>query len=295
MSDNEEKIPIDEKIKYQEKIIINNDDKDDNNNIINNNKNNSINNLKRAKSFKFNDKLRINIAIIGKRKCGKSALIKSFLAKSFENDNIDTTLDIFGKRILIYGQEVFVVISEVSQDKSNFQLAKEIITAAHIIFICYSLEDDFEKRNEDIIEGSIGLIEKINKNIPIFMVGCKFDLIKEENIDIKKIINDNELTMSGKNVQDYINNKRETLENNFCGFYITSSLLNLNIQELFNDAIKTVAIPYVKKYQKKLEEIMIEEKMKADNNKKKKQENNINDNMEEETKFDIEENGCFIF
>ena len=295
MSDNEEKIPIDEKIKYQEKIIINNDDKDDNNNIINNNKNNSINNLKRAKSFKFNDKLRINIAIIGKRKCGKSALIKSFLAKSFENDNIDTTLDIFGKRILIYGQEVFVVISEVSQDKSNFQLAKEIITAAHIIFICYSLEDDFEKRNEDIIEGSIGLIEKINKNIPIFMVGCKFDLIKEENIDIKKIINDNELTMSGKNVQDYINNKRETLENNFCGFYITSSLLNLNIQELFNDAIKTVAIPYVKKYQKKLEEIMIEEKMKADFNKKKKQENNINDNMEEETKFDIEENGCFIF
>jgi hypothetical protein len=204
-------------------------------------------------------------------------------------------LDIFGKRILIYGQEVFVVISEVSQDKSNFQLAKEIITAAHIIFICYSLEDDFEKRNEDIIEGSIGLIEKINKNIPIFMVGCKFDLIKEENIDIKKIINDNELTMSGKNVQDYINNKRETLENNFCGFYITSSLLNLNIQELFNDAIKTVAIPYVKKYQKKLEEIMIEEKMKADYNKKKKQENNINDNMEEETKFDIEENGCFIF
>ena len=295
MSDNEEKIPIDEKIKYQEKIIINNDDKDDNNNIINNNKNNSINNLKRAKSFKFNDKLRINIAIIGKRKCGKSALIKSFLAKSFENDNIDTTLDIFGKRILIYGQEVFVVISEVSQDKSNFQLAKEIITAAHIIFICYSLEDDFEKRNEDIIEGSIGLIEKINKNIPIFMVGCKFDLIKEENIDIKKIINDNELTMSGKNVQDYINNKRETLENNFCGFYITSSLLNLNIQELFNDAIKTVAIPYVKKYQKKLEEIMIEEKMKADYNKKKKQEYNINDNMEEETKFDIEENGCFIF
>ena len=298
MSDNEEKIPIDEKIKYQEKIIINNDDKDDNNNIINNNKNNSINriiNLKRAKSFKFNDKLRINIAIIGKRKCGKSALIKSFLAKSFENDNIDTTLDIFGKRILIYGQEVFVVISEVSQDKSNFQLAKEIITAAHIIFICYSLEDDFEKRNEDIIEGSIGLIEKINKNIPIFMVGCKFDLIKEENIDIKKIINDNELTMSGKNVQDYINNKRETLENNFCGFYITSSLLNLNIQELFNDAIKTVAIPYVKKYQKKLEEIMMEEKMKADYNKKKKQENNINDNMEEETKFDIEENGCFIF
>lgn len=245
--------------------------------------------------IEFDGKLTINITIIGKKKCGKSALIKCYLKKSFESEKEDTTLDIFAKKILLLGHEVSLVISEVSQDKTDFQLSKKIIQMSHIVFICFSLEDDIEKMNEDLIEGSIGLIQTIKKDVPIFIVGCKFDLIKEENIDIKKIINDNELTMSGKNVQDYINNKRETLENNFCGFYITSSLLNLNIQELFNDAIKTVAIPYVKKYQKKLEEIMIEEKMKADYNKKKKQENNINDNMEEETKFDIEENGCFIF
>jgi GTPase SAR1 family protein len=251
--------------------------------------------LMNIENIEFTGRLTIHITIIGKKKCGKSALIKSYLNKSFENEKQDTTLDIFGKKILVMGHEVSLVISEVSQDKADYLLSKEIINVSHIVFICYSLEDDIEKMNEEIIEGSIGLIQTLNKDIPIFIVGCKFDLIKEENIDIKKIINDNELTMSGKNVQDYINNKRETLENNFCGFYITSSLLNLNIQELFNDAIKTVAIPYVKKYQKKLEEIMIEEKMKVDNNKKKKQENNINDNMEEETKFDIEENGCFIF
>jgi GTPase SAR1 family protein len=203
---------------------------------------------------KIKNKLRLNIAIIGKRKCGKSALILSYLKKSFENDNKDTTLDIFGKNILISGNLASLVISEVSQDKSNFSLAKEILSAAHIIFICYSLEDDFEKINEDIIEGSIGLIKTVDPKIPIFIVGCKFDLIKEENIDNKKIINENELTINGKNIQEYIKNKKESLGNNFCGYYITSSLLNLNIQELFNDAIKTVAMPYAKKYQKKKKE-----------------------------------------
>ena len=233
--------------------------------------NNNFNNLNTKKSLKFSDRLRLNITIIGKRKCGKSALIKSYLTKSFDNDNKDTTLDIFGKKILILGQEVSLVISEVSQDNSNFQLAKEIISPSHIVFICYSLEDDFQKLNEDVIEGSINLIETIDKNIPIFIVGCKFDLIKEENIDIKKILNEDELTPSGKNVQDYINNRRENFGNNFCGFYITSSLLNLNIQELFNDAIKTVAIPYIKKYQKKLEEVPTENIIQnEDNNNNKK-------------------------
>ena len=97
--------------------------------------NNNIINLEKVKSLRFSDKMRMNITVIGKRKCGKSALIKSYLQKSFENDNKDTTLDIFGKKILIIGNEVSLVISEVSQDKSNFQLAKEIISASNIIFI----------------------------------------------------------------------------------------------------------------------------------------------------------------
>ena len=259
--------------------------------------------LKKSKTMKFLDKLRLNIAIIGKRKCGKSALIKSYLEKSFENFNKDTTLDIFGKKILIYGHEVNLVISEVSQDKSNFQLAKEILGASNIVFICYSLEDDFQKMNEDVIEGSLSLIETLNKKIPIFIVGCKFDLIKEENIDTKKIINDDELTLSGKNVHDYINNRRENLENNFCGFYITSSLLNLNIQELFNDAIRTGAMPYVKIYEKKIDDFnsTIIPPRPEINNKKKKQDSigtsnvNLNQNEEKKLELPVEDNGCSIF
>ena len=255
--------------------------------------NNNLTDMNNNTSNNSANRLRLNITIIGKRKCGKSALIKSYLTKSFDNDNKDTTLDIFGKKILILGQEVSLVISEVSQDNSNFQLAKEIISPSHIVFICYSLEDDFQKLNEDVIEGSINLIETIDKNIPIFIVGCKFDLIKEEYIDVKKILNENDLTPSGKNVQDYINNRRENFGNNFCGFYITSSLLNLNIQELFNDAIKTVAIPYIKRYQKKLEMLRMENETQNDENNKRKKsvENIIETNMD----IQVEDNGCLIF
>ena len=283
-----------EKNSNKEEIPTQNNNNIDNKNLIS---------LKKSQTLKFSDKLRINITIIGKRKCGKSALIKSYLDKSFENLNKDTTLDIFGKKILIYNHEVNLVISEVSQDKSNFQLAKEVIGASHIVFICYSLEDDFQKMNEDVIEGSISLIETIDKRIPIFIVGCKFDLIKEENIETKKIINEDELTLSGKNVHDYINNRRENLENNFCGFYITSSLLNLNIQELFNDAIRTVAIPYVKKFQKLLDDFIanITVPKNETGGKKRKQDsngsnnNNINQNEERKLEVNVEDNGCFIF
>ena len=259
----------------------------------NDNINNNLTDMNNNTSNNSANRLRLNITIIGKRKCGKSALIKSYLTKSFDKDNKDTTLDIFGKKILISGKEVSLVISEVSQDNSNFQLAKEILGPSHIVFICYSLEDDFQKLNEDVIEGSINLIETIDKNIPIFIVGCKFDLIKEEYIDVKKILNENDLTPSGKNVQDYINNRRENFGNNFCEFYITSSLLNLNIQELFNDAIKTVAIPYIKRYQKKLEMLRMENEIQNDeNNKRKKSVENI---IEPNIDIQVEDNGCLIF
>jgi len=295
---NKEQTPKPEENPEKENNIENNNNNNVENNDINTNDNKIMITLSKAKTFQFLDKLRINITIIGKRKCGKSALIKSYLEKSFENDNIDTTLDIFGKKILLYGHEVSIIISEISQDKSNFNLAKEIITSSHIIFTCYSLEDDFQKKNDDPIEGSISLIEVVSKKIPIFLVGCKFDLSKEENIETNKILEEDGLTLNGKNIQDYINNKRENLGFNFCGYYVTSSLLNLNIQELFNDAIKTVASPFVKKYQKQLDEIPNDEEevQIIEENKNKQQDNNIINNVpEKKMEIPVDENGCFIF
>ena len=250
--------------------------------------------LPNIEGIEFSDSLSINITVIGKKKCGKTALLKSYLKKSFESKKQDTTLDIFGKKILVLGHEVLLTLSEVSQDKADFQLSKEIIAVSHIVFICYSLEDDFEKMNEEIIEGSIPLLQTLKNDVPIFIVGCKFDLIKEENIDNIKLINNYELTQNGKKIREYINNKRDILKNNFCGYYITSSLLNLNIQELFNDAIKTVAMPIIVKFinepkDNNLE--MLEQKIV----KKKKGEINNVSNKNNKKMIQVDENGCSIF
>ena len=240
--------------------------------------------------IQFIGKLTINISVIGKKKCGKSSLIKSYLKKSFESEKEDTTLDMFGKKILILGHEVNLVISEVNQDKANMELSKHIIGISHIVFICYSLEDDIEKMNEDVIEGSLELIQAISPDIPIFLVGCKFDLIKEEEIENMQLLYNNELTNKGQKINEYISNKKDTLKNNFCGYYITSSLLNLNIKELFNDAIKTVALPIVTKYQKETEQNNEElSQHKNSTNKKKKGTINNPKNVL------VEENGCNIF
>jgi len=244
--------------------------------------------------IQFKGRLTINIAIIGKKKCGKSALIKSYLQKSFINEKEDTTLDILGKKILVMGHEVSLVISEVSQDKADFELSKEIISIAHIVFICFSLEDDNEKMNEDLIEGSISLIETIKADVPIFIVGCKFDLIKEENIHALKIISNNELTVNGKNIKENINNKRETLKHNFCGYYITSSLLSLNIQELFNDAIKTVALPIVLKYYKDANDNNLSGELLEHKIVHKKRKGDISGIINRK-EIEVDENGCIIF
>ena len=184
------------------------------------------------------------ITVIGKKKSGKSSLIECFLSKSFKREKQDTTLDIYCKKLLINKREISLIISEVSQDKSDFELSKEIISKSHIVFVCFSLEEDYD--NEDILDESITLLQTISKSIPVFIIGCKFDLIKEETIDNMKISeNSEELTFNGKNIKEYIKNKRNSLSNNFAGYYITSALLNINIENLFYDAIKTVALPII--------------------------------------------------
>ena len=109
--------------------------------------------------------------------------------------------------------------------------------------------------------------------MPIFIVGCKLDLIKE--IEKIKIYDDyDELSFFGENVQEFIKNKRKKF--NIEGFYITSAMLNINIEKLFNDAIKTVCFPFVVEFYDK-------------------KENNENDEEILNKILNVNENGCKIF
>lgn len=246
----------------------------------------------------------IHIAVIGKKKSGKSSLIRCYLKKSFTQEKEDTTLDIFAKKIKISGQEVNLIISELSQEKKDIELTKEILKIAHIVFICYNLEDDSEKFLEEINEGKFGFINEINKDCYIYLVGCKFDLVKNDQIEKIKIIKDGKYSLIGENIVKMF----ESNEKKFEGYYITSAMLNLGIFDLFHDAIKLCALPYVyqvylKKEEKKRREMESNINNINNNNGNNSGNNYYNDNgsdhlvINDDGDFKIEpdENGCNIF
>ena len=231
-----------------------------------------------------NNSLTIRISIFGEEKCGKSSLINCFLKKDFSSEKEDTIINMNAKKIIINGFNVNLVITELSNDPSDSKIFNEIIYESHIIFLCHSL-DNQGKINETFIDECLNNMNNINEKIPIFIVECKFDLISNSLIDSIKIYNNNnEKTNNGFEINEFINLKRNKSGKNICGYYITSSLLNINIQNLFNDAIKTVCFPYL--------DLLTKTERNNDGNKKKKNKKNDEDELYNIMKVD--ENGCLI-
>ena len=232
----------------------------------------------------------IRIAVFGEQKCGKTALINCYLNKDFSLEQQDTILNIYAKKIRVCNYHVTLVIMEVSEDQSDASLLTQITGEAHIIFLCYSLEDDIGHFNESLIEESLNNIKKIEKNIPIFIVGCKFDLLQEEAIDVVKVFeNEATLTSNGQQIKDYINNKRKSWSNTISGYYITSALLNINVEKLFLDAIKTVALPFI------LVHIEKKKEKEKQSKKSKKSKGNSKDTATAPSLLTVNDSGCFVF
>ena len=228
--------------------------------------------------------LTIRITIFGEEKCGKTSLINCYLNKSFSSENEDKIINMYAKKIIINGFNVNLVITELSNDPSDSIIFNEIICESHIIFLCHTIDNE-GKINESFIDEYLNNINNINEKIPIFIVECKFDLITNKLIDSLKIYkNNNEKTNSGNEINKFIDLKRNKSGKNICGYYITSSLLNLNILNLFNDAIKTVCFPYLD----------LISKIDKNNEGNKKKKNKKNDEDEIYNIMKVDENGCLI-
>ena len=253
------------------------------------------NNFTNSESSESNKKtLTIRISIFGESKSGKTSLINCYLKKSFCDKKQDTILNIHSKKLLINNNiNINLIISEISNAPSDYSLLNQIANESHIIFLTYNLEDG--KLNENILNDLFNCfnVNNLNKNLPIFIVGCKLDLMKEDLIDDVKIYDDyDELSFFGENVKEFIINKRKEINCNIEGFYITSSMLNINIDKLFNDAIKTVCFPYVMEFFDKKEEIRNSNL--NDNNNNKNEEDENDDEILEKLLV-VNDNGCNIF
>ena len=190
----------------------------------------------------------IRLAIMGERKCGKTALINCFLKKEFSLDKQDTILNIYAKKITISQYPVTLILYEISEDPSDRALLTKVMKDVHAVLICYSLEDSSTYFNSTMLNESLEILTELDKSIPLFLVGCKYDLVQEKvvnELNIYDNINEGTFTEIGKQIKEYIDNKRNELQLNINGYYVTSALFNINVDKVFNDAIKTIAMPYV--------------------------------------------------
>jgi small GTP-binding protein len=186
----------------------------------------------------------INIAIVGDAKTGKTALLECFLKESFSDKSTETVLNItkckFSIKHFNFDLNFFDIGGYMERDKD---LVKDYIKNANIILLCHSFEQEF---NEENIKVWLDFIEANNSTPCVYLIGCKYDLKvmqdfqKGAKITSLMFYNGN-LTSFGERIKTFINNP----QNNIKSYHIASSLLNFNVQEMFNTIIKDYIIDIV--------------------------------------------------
>ena len=184
---------------------------------------------------------RVHIGVLGEDKCGKTSLIQTFLTKNFQSDMKENTiLQTTKVTILIENKPIELIITEINIfQKQEHKIIKDLVTKIDCFFICHEIKENDEYFNEETIKKFILYISNVHNlnDFLIYSVGCKLDKKSKEikNKTAYVIDNEGKFTTYGQRVKTLV----ET--NNLKKFYATSALLNYNINELFEDAILSVA------------------------------------------------------
>lgn len=186
-------------------------------------------------------KPKVHICIIGESKSGKTSLIKCFLHSTFTKPHINTLINSIRVELTIDEIPLDLIITEMGDYRnSNKQSSKVFFESMDIVFICHRLADgDDDTFNEEAIKKHLNFISNSRggKEFISYVVGCQLDKKGEEILNKKAFMKDSNCKVSdlGQRIQTF------SLNNKIRAYYMTSSLLNYNIQELFKDAIVAYA------------------------------------------------------
>lgn len=198
----------------------------------------------------LNSELNIHIGIMGPSKCGKSSLLKSFISKTFNPKlNEDSILNIH-KLVLAtdYGP-IGLIVTElaINDETTNESISRELIKSMDVIFLCHEMREKDTGYNEEEIKKLIAYIHNIldKKNILLYLVGCKldqkFESLGNDTTNIYEKVSPYKVTDYGQRIKIFVD------RNKIKKFYATSALLNFNISELFEHAIKSACYVEYKK------------------------------------------------
>ena len=183
-----------------------------------------------------NQKVLINIAVLGDPKCGKTSLIECFLFGSVSERYKDTVLNIYQSNVTEKKFKIDMNFFDISgYYERDRDVVIDYIRMADIILICSSFEQEF---NEENINYWMDIVEKNAYRMSgIYLVSTKYDV--RVMIDYQKganittlIFPNGNLHAYGERIKTYINN------NSIKEYYMVSALLNINVKELFHSIIK---------------------------------------------------------
>ena len=152
--------------------------------------------------------------------------------------------------ITIENKPIELIITEINiYQKQEHKIIKDLVAKMDCFFICHEIKENDEFFNEETIKKFILYISNVHNlnDFLIYSVGCKLDKKSKEIKNKTAYIIDNEgkFTTYGQRVKTFV----ET--HNIKKFFATSALLNYNINELFEDAITSIAFREFKKSKEK--------------------------------------------
>ena len=185
---------------------------------------------------KVNQKLTINIAVLGDSKSGKSSLIEAFLFGQIAERFKDTVINIYQSNITEKKLKIDLNYFEIS---GNYERDKdavcEYLRTADVVIICASFEEDFKEEN---ITHWLEIVEANSINPKsVYLVNTKYDI--KVMMDYQKGANTTTLMFANGNLHTFGERIKTFINtNSIKEYYITSSLLNFNVKELFHSIIK---------------------------------------------------------
>ena len=165
------------------------------------------------------------ISVIGDGAVGKTSLIKKYTKGEFNEQYIMTLGAQFTEHeTVVQETPIKLVFWDVAGQESFSQLRKGFYTGSRACIIVFSHEENEQGENSfNNISKWLNDIKKNCGNLPIILFGNKIDLIK--NID--KIAQDKDYPKSNDNIDKMVEGY------NFLGYYLTSALTGIGVNEAF--------------------------------------------------------------
>lgn len=193
-----------------------------------------------------NYELSIHIGIIGPPKCGKSSLLKAFISKTFNPKlNEDTILNIHKLHVSTDFGPIALIVTElaINEETTNESISRELIKSMDAIFLCHEMKEKDTGYNEEEMKKLIAYINNIvtNKNrVLLYLVGCKldqkFESLGNDTTNVYEKTSPYKVTLYGQRIKIFVDG------NKIKKFFATSALLNFNVSELFEHAIRSSVI-----------------------------------------------------